>query len=218
MPWGVEDLSEAERFAKAINAGVDQIGGTEESSVIVQDVHNGLISEDRVREAARRVLLQKFQLGLFEQPYVDEHQASALVGNATAVREGEAAQARAVVLFENKPSGSAHRSLLPISRAGQKIYVYGVAPAAAEAAGFVVVSDPAQADFAIVRAPAATRVSIRTFLRLPPARRAAQFHSLGRWLCRAATRKPDHSHCLRHHAGTASDPHQSTAVCDGAAG
>ena len=76
MPWGVEDLTVAERFAKAINAGVDQIGGTERSSAIVEDVHNGSISEARVREAATRILLQKFQLGLFEQPYVDEAQAA----------------------------------------------------------------------------------------------------------------------------------------------
>jgi beta-glucosidase len=29
MPWGVEDLTVAQRFAKAINAGVDQVGGTD---------------------------------------------------------------------------------------------------------------------------------------------------------------------------------------------
>ncbi|MGB7601358.1 MAG: glycoside hydrolase family 3 N-terminal domain-containing protein, partial [Candidatus Sulfotelmatobacter sp.] len=152
MPWGVEELTVAQRFAKAINAGVDQIGGTERSSAIVEDVHNGTIPEARVRQAASRILLQKFQLGLFEQPYVDETQAAVVAGNKEFVKEGEAAQARAVVLLENKPAASTGKPLLPAS--GKKIYLFGVAANAAQAAGFTVVTDPAQADFALVRAPA----------------------------------------------------------------
>jgi beta-glucosidase len=97
VPWGVEDLTVAQRFAKAINAGVDQVGGTEQSQAIVEDVHNGSIPEARVREAAARILLHKFQLGLFEQPYVDEAKAATIAGDQEFVREGQAAQAKAVV-------------------------------------------------------------------------------------------------------------------------
>ena len=106
MPWGVEELTKAQRFAKAINAGVDQIGGTEESSLIVENVHNGSTSEARVREAAASILLQKFELGLFEQPYVDEAKAAVIAGNKDFAAEGQAAQARAVVLLENKSVAS----------------------------------------------------------------------------------------------------------------
>lgn len=154
MPWGVEDLTKAERFAKAINAGVDQIGGTEESSFIVEDVHAGKISEARVREAASRILRQKFELGLFEQPYVDEGKAGMIAGNAEFVREGEAAQMKAVVLLENKSLSSTGKPILPVSPDGKKVYLFGVDPKVAEAAGFHVVEDVAQADLAIVRAPA----------------------------------------------------------------
>jgi len=154
MPWGVEELTVTQRFAKAINAGVDQVGGTEQSNAIVEAVHNGSISEARVREAASRILLQKFQLGLFEQPYVDETRAAAVAGSTEFVREGQAAQARAVVLLENKQVASTGKPLLPIAPTNKKIYLYGVAAKAAEAAGFTVVADPAQADLAIIRAPA----------------------------------------------------------------
>jgi beta-glucosidase len=154
MPWGVEELTKAKRFAKAINAGVDQIGGTEQSNVIVEDVHNGLISEARVKEAAGRILLQKFQLGLFEQPYVDETKAALIAGSKDFVGEGQAAQARAVVLLQDKPVTSKGRPLLPFAPKNKKVYLYGVAAKAAEAAGFLVVTDPAQADLAIIRAPA----------------------------------------------------------------
>jgi beta-glucosidase len=154
MPWGVEELSKPQRFAKAINAGVDQIGGTEQSNVIVEDVRNGSISEARVRQAAGRILLQKFELGLFEQPYVDETTAAAIAGNKDFVREGQAAQARAVVLLENKPVASTGKSLLPFAPKDKKAYVYGITASAAQDAGFIVVTDPAQADLAIIRAPA----------------------------------------------------------------
>ena len=153
MPWGVETLTKAQRFAKAINAGVDQIGGTEESGLIVEDVRNGLIPEARVRKAAGRVLLQKFQLGLFEDPYVDEQAASAIAGSAAFVHAGEAAQARAVVLLENKPAAPGRKPLLPMHAAGHKVYLYGIAPAAAQAVGFTVVTDPAQASLGVVRLP-----------------------------------------------------------------
>src|SRR6516225_6044978 len=45
MPWGVENLTTAGRFAKAINAGVDQIGGSDQSEMIVENVRSGAISE-----------------------------------------------------------------------------------------------------------------------------------------------------------------------------
>jgi beta-glucosidase len=154
MPWGVEELTKAQRFAKAINAGVDQIGGTEQSNVIVEDVRNGSISEARVREAAGRILLQKFELGLFEQPYVDETKAAVIAGRRDFVLEGQAAQARAVVLLENKRVASTGPPLLPVAPKNKKVYLYGVAAKAAEALGFIVVMDPAQADLAIIRAPA----------------------------------------------------------------
>ncbi len=153
MPWGVEELTKAQRFAKAINAGVDQIGGTEQSNVIVEEVHNGSISEARVREAAGRILLQKFELGLFEQPYVNETKAAEVAGNKDFVGEGQAAQARAVVLLENHSLAATGQPLLPVAAKNKKIYLYGVSAKAAEAAGFIVVADPAQADLAIIRAP-----------------------------------------------------------------
>ena len=121
MPWRVEELTKAQRFAKAINAGVDQIGGTEQSHVIVEDIHNGAIPEARVREAAGRILLQKFELGLFEQPYVDETKAAMIAGSKEFVSEGQVAQARAVVLLENKRIASTGKPLLPITPKGKKV-------------------------------------------------------------------------------------------------
>jgi beta-glucosidase len=147
MPWGVLELTKEERFAKSINAGVDQIGGTEDTDSLLAAVKDGKISEARVREAARRILIQKFELGLFEDPYVDAGAADGIVGKPEFAQAGEAAQEHATVLLENKDH------TLPL-RSGMKVFLFGIDAGAAKAHGFTVVDSPAQADVAILRAEA----------------------------------------------------------------
>jgi beta-glucosidase len=155
MPWGVENLTTAGRFAKAINAGVDQIGGSDQSEMIVENVRSGAISEPRVLEAAVKILAQKYQQGLFEQPYVNEARAAIIAGNADFVREGQTAQAQSVVLLQNKQIAATGKPLLPVTAKGKKLYLFGVDAHASEAAGFQVVTQPTEADIAIIRAQAA---------------------------------------------------------------
>jgi beta-glucosidase len=146
MPWGVEDLTLPERYASAINAGVDIIGGSDQPQYVVQAVDQGLLTEDRVDEAAGRVLEQKFDLGLFENPYVDAATADAVVGSAESRALGVSAQERSLTLLENDDN------LLPISTENaQTVYLYGVTDEAAIAAGLTPVTDVAQADLAIIR-------------------------------------------------------------------
>jgi beta-glucosidase len=148
MPWGVEDLSKADRFAKAVNAGVDQFGGTEEASFLIDAVHSGKISEQRIDESARRIAEQKFRLGLFENPYVDTTAAGTLVGSAEFQSEATAAQRRALVLLENK------NNLLPLAARGRRVFLHNIDSATATRYGFEVVSDLSHADLAIVRTAA----------------------------------------------------------------
>jgi beta-glucosidase len=148
MPWGVENLSKADRFAKAINAGVDQFGGVEESQYVVEAVRSGKVPESRVNESAYRVAVQKFRQGLFENPYVDPAQAMRIVGNAEFQRQATDAQRRSLVLLENK------KDFLPILTRGKRVFLHGVDSATATRYGFTVVSGLSQADLAIVRTSA----------------------------------------------------------------
>jgi len=148
MPWGVEDLSKVDRFAKAVNAGVDQFGGTEEAQFIVQAVRAGKIQESRVDESAYRIGVQKFGQGLFENPYVDTAEAGRVVGNPQFQGEATAAQRRALVLLENK------KGILPIVARGKRVFLHGVDSATASRYGFTVVPDLSQAEIGIVRTSA----------------------------------------------------------------
>lgn len=149
MPWGVEALPKQERFAKAVDAGVDQFGGTEDAGQLVAAVRAGRLTEARLDSSVVRVLRQKFQLGLFENPYVDVAAAARVVGRADFQAAALDAQRRALVLLENK--GANRGGILPLRPAGKKVYLYRVDSAAAAAAGWTVVSDPAQADVAVLR-------------------------------------------------------------------
>lgn len=145
-PWGVEGMSVLQRFVKSINAGVDQIGGSNEPSFVVQAVEQGLLTAARVDESARRVLQQKFELGLFENPYVDAAAAKDISGSAPFAAVGDAAQAKSLTLLTNNDQ------LLPAAPASKsKVWLSGVAASAATAMGYTVVTDLALADLAVVR-------------------------------------------------------------------
>lgn len=144
--WGVEHLSYEERMIKALDAGVDQFGGEFSPGVLVRLIRGGAVSEDRVDASVRRLLTEKFRLGLFDNPFVDADRADALVGTSSAREEGEAAQAAAQTLLKNADEGPAHLPLQPSLR----LYVEGLA---AEAVGdrATIVATPEEADIAVLR-------------------------------------------------------------------
>ncbi|WP_439901156.1 glycoside hydrolase family 3 protein [Microbacterium azadirachtae] len=148
--WGVEYLSELERFVKVIDAGADQFGGEARPELVLQALQQGLISEQRLDESVRRLLLVKFQLGLFDDPFVDEDAAEDILGRDDFRAVGRRAQAESMVLLRNEPAATA--PLLPLTGAS-KVYVEGVAEQEAARLGEVV-ADPDAADVAVVRLPA----------------------------------------------------------------
>jgi beta-glucosidase len=148
MPWGVEDLPMRARFVKAVQAGVDEFGGTERGDMLVDAVRAGELKESRLDSSVVRILTQKFQQGLFEHPYVDPDTANRIVGSDAFRAAGLDAQRRALVLLKN------NGNLLPLrARSGRalQVFLYGVAPAVATREGWKVVDDPKMADVAIMR-------------------------------------------------------------------
>lgn len=142
MPWGVESLSQPQRFAKATLAGVDQFGGVNSPAQLLAAVRAGEVSEEQLDQAVRRILRLKFQLGLFENPFVDPETAGRVVGDAASQALADEAQRRAQVILENRPGDD---------RPVRTVWLYGVDDAEAVRRGWRIVEDPAEADLAIVR-------------------------------------------------------------------
>ena len=142
--WGAESLTPVERVKKIIDAGVDQFGGENCPELVIQLVKEGKLTEARIDSSVRRLLTQKFELGLFDNPFVDESKVGQSLGNPDYMAAGEASQRMAMTLLKND------KKLLPLTAGKLKIYVKNVDPAVAAKYG-TVVSKPEQADIAILR-------------------------------------------------------------------
>jgi len=142
--WGVEQLSRKDRVKKIIDAGVDQFGGENCPELVLQLVKEGRISETRIDSSVRRLLRQKFELGLFDNPYVDESKVGEVIGNPEYRKAGEESQRRAMTLLKND------NKVLPLTPGKMNIYIRNIDPKVASAYG-TVVDDPKKADIAILR-------------------------------------------------------------------
>lgn len=145
--WGVEHLTVEQRARKALEAGVDQFGGEACPEVIIGLVERGELAETRLDQSVRRILRDKFRLGLFDNPYVDPDQAERTIGRADFIAAGLDAQRRSIILLKNGPAGAAAR--LPLS-GRPRLYLENVDP---EVAGRYadLAPDPTSADLALLR-------------------------------------------------------------------
>lgn len=168
-PFGVENLSVAERHYKAIQAGMDQFGGNNDMGPVLEAYKLGVteMGEEAMRarfeESAVRLLTNIFRTGLFENPYLDVEKTTEVVGNSEFMKAGFNAQLRSIVMLKNSNKS------LPM-KTKQKVYVpqryiapttnwWGITtePKTIDAFNmevvakyFDVVETPEEADFALV--------------------------------------------------------------------
>ncbi|NBT07905.1 MAG: glycoside hydrolase family 3 protein [Chitinophagia bacterium] len=114
---GVEKLTAKQRIEKIINAGCDMFGGEALPSLVVELVKEGKISEKRIDSSMRRILKEKFRLGLFDHPYLDPAGIK-IINNAGFAAKGIEAQQKSLVLLKNDAN------ILPL-KAGTKIFLEG---------------------------------------------------------------------------------------------
>ncbi len=141
--WGVENLTPIERTKKVIDVGCDQFGGENKPELIIELVNSGQISEKRIDESIRRILRDKFTLGLFDNPYVDEKAAMKLAGNKEFREKGKIAQAKSTVLLKNN-------NILPLKK-GTKIFADGMLNSEVLNKYGELVDNPEDADVIITR-------------------------------------------------------------------
>ncbi|MDQ3800528.1 MAG: glycoside hydrolase family 3 C-terminal domain-containing protein [Acidobacteriota bacterium] len=107
------DAAEAAR--QALEAGLDvELPDPSVNKTLVEQVRAGKIPESLVNKAVSRILYQKFQLGLFENPYVDPEKAARLTDTPEDRALAAEAARRSIVLLKND------RNTLPLDRAKLK--------------------------------------------------------------------------------------------------
>ena len=116
--YGVEHLSMAERYAKAISAGTDVIGGNYDAENIVKAVEEGYLPKEDLDRANYRRLLSLFRQERVDNPYLDPDEADRvrMENYEGAKKAAYRACQKEVVLAKN------HGNVLPMTR-GKKVYV-----------------------------------------------------------------------------------------------
>jgi beta-glucosidase len=128
--WGVDDLSIEQRYEKSINAGIDQFGGEADTSYLIKLVKEDKIPESRIDNSVRRILINKFDLGLFDNPYVDVTNVQHKVNTLKNIDAGLDAQRKSLVLLENN-------GILPLKKEN-KVFIDGLDKNIAQKFGNVV--------------------------------------------------------------------------------
>jgi beta-glucosidase len=106
--WGVEDQSVAARHYKVIMAGVDQFGGNNAAGPVIDAYQMGVkehgeaFMRKRFEESAVRLLINIFQVGLFENPYIDPQISKTVVGSPEFMQAGFETQLKSIVMLKNK--------------------------------------------------------------------------------------------------------------------
>ena len=109
----------AEAAALALKAGVDiDLSGYSYGDFLKEALQRGLIAEDDIDRAVRHVLQLKFDLGLFENPYVDETLAEQKVGSAENTQLAKQVALESAVLLKND-------GILPFGENIRKVAVIG---------------------------------------------------------------------------------------------
>ena len=107
IPWGVEDLTETERFAKLMMNTISQHGGTFYPDV-AKDAYDIMVKEkgedealSMLRENARRIFKAMLKVDLFEQPFSEREVAKKYMESDAANAFGVEASDKCVVMLKN---------------------------------------------------------------------------------------------------------------------
>jgi len=121
----VSDWKAYSRFGgkDIVNAGIDMVMAVDGDLDIFQKdlkqaVDNNEVSEQRIDDAVRRILRQKFRLGLFENPFPEATLISE-IGNSKHREKAKQAVRESLVLLKNK------NEVLPIKKYVKKVVVVG---------------------------------------------------------------------------------------------
>ncbi len=167
--WGMEKATVAERHYRLIMAGVDQFGGNNDKGPILEAYQMGVKAlgekamRARMEQSAVRLLKNIFRVGLFENPYLDPEESMKIVGNPEFMKAGYEAQVKSIVMLKNKanvlPADKKLKVYIPTRHVPAMPSLFGAPvpghdekaiPSELVAKYYTEVTDPKEADFAIV--------------------------------------------------------------------
>lgn len=116
----------------AVEGGLDVVFQTayEHYPLFWEAFENGMVDRQAIDDAVRRVLRAKFELGLFENPYVDPQQAAFWNGHKDHRELARTAAAKSMVLLQNT------HQVLPLDKSVKKLALIGFDAKAGRLGGY----------------------------------------------------------------------------------
>ncbi|MDR1682241.1 MAG: glycoside hydrolase family 3 C-terminal domain-containing protein [Candidatus Symbiothrix sp.] len=103
--------TEEEAFFATVNAGLDMhMHGPRFAEGLIKAVKEGRLSEKRIEESVAKILTAKFQLGLFENPFIDANESKKVLFNAEHQKTALEMARKSIVLLKN------HDNILPLDK------------------------------------------------------------------------------------------------------
>jgi beta-glucosidase len=110
----------ADAAARAVNAGVDmEMVSTTFRDTLAKSVRAGIVKESSIDDAVREILLAKYRLGLFRNPYIDVAKTASQMVTPEQRDAARHAAVRTAVLLRNE------NHLLPLNPAPKSIALIG---------------------------------------------------------------------------------------------
>lgn len=130
LHYTAKDYADASK--QSISNGLDVIfqTQTEHYKLFIPPFLDGRIPQERIDDAVARVLTAKFELGLFEQPYVDEQLATDTSYKIIHKQLAKKAALESIVLLQNK------KNILPLSKSIRSIALIGTDATEARLGGY----------------------------------------------------------------------------------
>ncbi|WP_263408959.1 beta-glucosidase BglX [Terriglobus tenax] len=111
---------ESDAAIRAVNAGVDmEMTSHTYNDHLPQAARERKVSVATIDEATRRILIAKYELGLFKNPYVDADRSKTVIGSQEIRTAARHAATEAAVLLKNEGN------LLPLKRDLRKVALIG---------------------------------------------------------------------------------------------
>ncbi|WP_211749761.1 glycoside hydrolase family 3 N-terminal domain-containing protein [Paenibacillus sp. Marseille-Q4541] len=121
LAWGHDVAENGEQASvMALTAGIDmEMSGEMFGKHLLSALTKGDLAVEKLDLAVSRVLTAKFELGLFDDPYVDSAHAGQVIGSAEHVQLARQVAEESIVLLKNE------QNMLPLQKGTQRIAVIG---------------------------------------------------------------------------------------------
>ena len=96
--FGVEQLTQPQRFAKAVKAGLAIFSDNNNPQGLIDAVNQHLLEESDLTPAVTLLLKEVFELGLFENPYTDPEAAQKIANSPSSAARADEARFEQLVL------------------------------------------------------------------------------------------------------------------------